>query len=264
MPLPSRSRIAGWVVSTAVAALAAAAGPAARAQTPAAAAPTADVAAILKAVDRFRTGQGPLQVETQVVVLGKDGSVDKERAYTVYLQAERNSLVLMRSPAERGQKVLMSGNEFWLVMPGSQRPLRITAAQKLLGDASTGDIATMRWAEDYTASLLGEEKCGKQACLKLQLTASRSGVSYARIDLWVATPGYQPLQADLYVQSGKLAKQARFLMEDPKAPDQVSEMVLVDQLSNAKETRIKYLTRTPKVVPPQWLNPMYLATNPLD
>jgi glutamate racemase/predicted negative regulator of RcsB-dependent stress response len=37
-------------------------------------------------------------------------------------------------------------------MPGSARPLRITPMQKLLGDASTGDIATLRWAEDYGLS----------------------------------------------------------------------------------------------------------------
>ena len=60
-----------------------------------------------------------------------------------FVQRDHQSLVLMRSPAEAGQKVLMLGDDFWLLMPGSQRPLRITPAQKLLGDASTGDIATL-------------------------------------------------------------------------------------------------------------------------
>jgi hypothetical protein len=53
------------------------------------------------------------------------------------------------APAERGQKLLMQGDDFWLMMPASQRPLRITPMQKLLGEASTGDIATMTWGEDY-------------------------------------------------------------------------------------------------------------------
>jgi hypothetical protein len=78
--------------------------------------------------------------------------LDKERRYTVFTQAQRRSLVLMRSPAEAGQKVLMLGDDFWLLMPGSQRPLRITPSQKLLGDASTGDIATLSWADDYGGS----------------------------------------------------------------------------------------------------------------
>jgi hypothetical protein len=53
----------------------------------------------------------------------------------------------------------MLGDDFWLLLPGSQRPLRITPSQKLLGDASTGDIATMRWADDYSGSVGAEEPC---------------------------------------------------------------------------------------------------------
>ena len=223
-----------------------------------------DVAGLLKAADAYRTGQDNLQVETQVTVLKRDGSTDKERRYTVFVQAQHKSLVLMRSPAEAGQKVLMLGDDFWLLMPGSQRPLRITPSQKLLGDASTGDIATMSWSQDYTGTLVGEENCGEpqQACLHLSLTAARKGVSYQRIELWIGKTRHEPISADLYVQSDKLAKQARFLFDKPSAPTAVTEMILLDQLSNHKETRVHYVARSPKVVPEAWLNPMFLARNP--
>src|SRR6201991_205344 len=105
-----------------------------------------DVPALLKAADRYRMSSDNLQVDTLISVFNADGSPDKERRYTVFAQAGHRSLVLMQSPAEKGQKVLMLGDDFWLLMPGSQRPLRITPMQKLLGDASTGDIATMSWA----------------------------------------------------------------------------------------------------------------------
>jgi len=224
-----------------------------------------DVAALLKAADRYRTGQDNLQVETHVSVLNRDGSPDKERRYTVFVQAQHKSLVLMRSPAEAGQKVLMLGDDFWLLMPGSQRPLRITPSQKLLGDASTGDIATMSWAEDYTGDVVGEEPCGAesdQLCQRLSLQAARKGVSYQRIELWLGKLRHEPVRADLYVQSDKLAKQARFVLDKPAAPTQVTEMVLLDRLSNHKETRVRYVSRQGKVVPEAWLNPMFLARNP--
>src|SRR3954465_12356963 len=51
------------------------------------------VAPLLKDADRYRTGQDDLQVETQVTVLNRDGSQDKERRYTVYVQAQHKSLV---------------------------------------------------------------------------------------------------------------------------------------------------------------------------
>ncbi len=226
------------------------------------AAATDDVAVLLKAADRYRTGQDNLQVETQVNVLNRDGSPDKERRYTVFVQAQRKALVLMRSPAEQGQKVLMLGDDFWLLMPGSQRPLRITPSQKLLGDASTGDIATMSWSDDYTGAVVGEEKCGDAACMHLSLQAARRGVSYQRIELWIGKARNEPIRAELYVQSDKLAKQARFVFDKPSAPTMVTEMVLQDQLSNHKETRVRYLARQAKVVPEAWLNPMFLARNP--
>ncbi len=221
-----------------------------------------DVPALLKAADRWRMSSDSLQVETQVQVLNKDGSPDKERRYTVYAQAQHRSLVLMRSPAEAGQKVLMLGDDFWLLMPSSQRPLRITPMQKLLGDASTGDIATMSWAEDYTGTLAGEEPCaegGTATCTHLSLQAARKGVTYQRIELWIGKQRREPVRADLYVQSDKLAKQARFVLD--KAATTVSEMVLQDQLSNHKETHVRYLSRQPRSVPEAWLNPMFLARN---
>lgn len=225
-----------------------------------------DVPALLKAADRFRSGVDNLQVETQVTVLNRDGSVDKERRYTVFTQSGHKSLVLMRSPAEAGQKVLMLGDDFWLLLPGSQRPVRITPSQKLLGDASTGDIATLSWSEDYGGQLVGEEACpapdDKKACLRLSLQAARKGVSYQRIELWIGKQRHEPVAADLYVQSEKLAKQARFVMDKPAAPTQVNEMILLDQLSSHKETRVRYVARQAKTVPDTWLNPAFLARNP--
>jgi hypothetical protein len=223
-----------------------------------------DVPALLKAADKYRVSSDNMQVDTQISVFNTDGSPDKERRYTVFAQARHQSLVLMQSPAEKGQKVLMLGDDFWLLMPGSQRPLRITPMQKLLGDASTGDIATMSWADDYTGTLAGEERCGEpeQACVHLSLAAARKGVTYQRIELWLGKARHEPVKADLYVQSDKLAKQARFVMDKPATPTTVTAMLLRDQLTNKKETQVRYLGRKERTVPEAWLNPMFLARNP--
>jgi len=225
-----------------------------------------DVSALLKAADKYRMSSDNMQVETQISVFNTDGSPDKERRYTVFAQQQHQSLVLMQSPAEKGQKVLMLGDDFWLLMPGSQRPLRITPMQKLLGDASTGDIATMSWAEDYTGTLAGEEPCGEpvQKCVHLSLSAARKGVTYQRIELWIGKAKNEPIKADLYVQSDKLAKQARFVLDKASGatPASVTEMWLRDQLTNKKETQVRYVGRKEKTVPQAWLNPMFLARNP--
>ena len=223
-----------------------------------------DVPTLLKAADKYRVSSENMQVDTVISVFNTDGSPDKERRYTVFAQAKHQSLVLMQSPAEKGQKVLMLGDDFWLLMPSSQRPLRITPMQKLLGDASTGDIATLSWADDYAGTVAGEESCGEpaQKCMHLSLAANRKSVTYQRIELWIGKAKNEPIKADLYVQSDKLAKQARFVTDKADAPTAVTEMRLRDQLTNKKETQVRYLNRKEKTVPEAWLNPMFLARNP--
>lgn len=220
-----------------------------------------DVAALLKAADRYRGGGlEQQQIDTEIQQLAADGSVAKERRYKVLTQSGHRSLVLMQSPAEKGQKVLMLGDDFWLLLPGSQRPLRITPTQKLLGDASTGDIATLSWAEDYEGRIVGAERCDEAPCLHLSLQALRKGVSYQRIELWVGMHRHEPLRAELFVQSDKLAKQARFVLDRPESPQAVvSEMRLTDRLGNGRETRVRYLGRQPRQAPETWFNPMFLA-----
>ncbi|MFZ6686793.1 outer membrane lipoprotein-sorting protein [Undibacterium sp. SXout11W] len=217
---------------------------------------------LLKTADHFRLGDESMQVETLITTFNHDGAKEKERAYLVYSRPNRQSLVLMQSPSEKGQKVLMSGDDFWMLLPGSQRPLRITPMQKLLGDASIGDIATTAWEQDYEGKIVGEEQCDKRACLHLSLNATRKSVAYQHVELWLGKTLHEPLKADLYVQSEKLAKQASFMMDKAQAPTAVDQMILLDQLSSHKETRVQYVSRKPKAIPDQWLNPMFLAKNP--
>lgn len=223
-----------------------------------------NVDAMLRDADRYRTGADNLQVDTLVQSYKTDGTLDKERRYTVFAQQDRRTLVLMQSAAEKGQKVLMLGDDFWLLMPSSQRPMRITPMQKLLGDASTGDIATMRWSGDYTATLVGEEPCQPdeaRACYRLALQAARKGVTYQRVELWLARQRHEPVRAQLYVQSDKLAKTAHFELDASRG--QVDAMVLIDQLGQQRQTRIRYLQRKERAVPAEWLNPMFLARSPV-
>ncbi|MEN9490597.1 MAG: hypothetical protein RJA63_1046 [Pseudomonadota bacterium] len=219
------------------------------------------VQALLKKADAFRLTEDHLQVENQIIVK-KNGQIDKDRLYSVILAGTKKSLVLMRSPAEKGQKVLMLGDDYWLIMPSSQRPMRITPTQKLLGDASTGDIATLSWAGDYDGKIVGEEPCeegGKERCTHLSLVSQRKGLTYAHIELWLAVGSAEPARADLYVQSDKLAKRAKFILDKIDGRRMVRDMVIFDQIEKSRETTVRYLSRKARQAPDEWFNPMYLT-----
>ena len=224
-------------------------------------APAADdarVKALLKQADDYRLAISSGRVETEVRSF-KSGALDKTRLYAVYLKPGRRSLVLFRTASERGQKMLMLGDDYWLMMPASQRPLRITAMQKLLGEASTGDIATMTWSEDYDGTVSGEETIDGETCVKLDLLGQRKGVSYPRIVLYLAKKDRHPVQAELYVASDKLAKLARFRMGEVDGRRQVTVMTLVDHLQKERSTEVHYLSRTDKTLSDDYFNPAFLV-----
>ena len=218
----------------------------------------ADVHSLLVKADTYRLTAGAARVLTSVELYRND-TLDKERQYLVYLRPERRSLVLSQSPVEKGQKILMLGDDFWIVLPSSQRPIRITPAQKLLGDAAAGDVATMTWAEDYDGTITGETEVNGIACVHLDLVATRRGVTYHRIDLYLSKANSQPVQADLYVASEKLAKRANFTMSVVDGQAQVSAMTLIDNIQTGRKTVIRYLARSARTIADEYYNPMFLT-----
>ena len=234
------------------------------------------VAALLKQADAYRLASESARVETHVELYRND-VLDKERLYTVYVKPGRRSLVLMKSPSEIGQKVLMLAEQFWLLMPESQRPLRITASQKLLGEASTGDIASMTWSEDYAGSVKEETDCPQppanlpeltapakpRRCLHLDLAQARSGVTYARVDLYLEKASKLPVKADLYVGSGKRAKEAWYVPKTVDGEVRIMLMLLLDDIQPNRRTLIRYRSIVPKEAPDEFFNPAALVRNSL-
>lgn len=221
-----------------------------------------DIAALLKKADAFRLDDQPSKVES-VVEMYRSGTLDKERRYTVYSKPGRRSLVLMKSPLEAGQKVLMLADQFWLLMPDSQRPLRISASQKLLGEASTGDIATLTWSEDYQGQVAGEVDIKGRRCLQLSLDASRAGVTYSHIELFLDKHSSQPVKADLFVNSGKRAKEAWYEAGKLDGRSRIVSMTLLDDIQAERKTIIRYLSISPKAIPDEFFNPAALVRNSL-
>ncbi len=219
-----------------------------------------DVQAILKTADKFRLPADSVQVKTRIL-LYKNGALDKERQYDVFLKPGRRSLVLFRHASERGQKMLMLDDKFWMVMPKSRRPIRVTPMQKLLGEASAGDIATMTWSEDYDASIMDGANAD---AMKLELKAKRKGVTYKRIVLLLAKADYHPLSAKLYVSSGKLAKEASFKMGNIDGRAEVVSTTLIDKVQKHKKTVIEYLSAQPRNISDKYFNPAFLVRNTLD
>lgn len=221
-----------------------------------AAASVSDVRQMVKNADDYRQGYLAAKVVSQVSLF-ENGELDKTRQYHVYTRPNRESLVVFKSQVEAGQKMLMLGDNYWLLMPKSRRPIRITPMQKLLGEASVGDISTLTWSEDYQATLIEHSAETNQ----LRLKSVTKGASYERIELWLDAKTDFPLKADLYLRSGKLAKQAIFEQGQRDGRTRVVAMTLLDKIQPAKKTVITYQQITSYELEEKYYNPAYLIRN---
>ena len=114
------------------------------------------------------------------------------------------------SKKEKGRAVLLKGDQMWLLLPGTKRPLKVTPQQRLMGPAAGGDVARTRLREDYTLETLAEESLDGRASWRLELAARRPALSARKVILWVAKEGTLPLKAEFRLASGKVQRTALF------------------------------------------------------
>src|SRR5437870_3850717 len=122
-----------------------------------------DVQSWLQAADATRNAfeEAVITARASQVV---DGKVAGSADFEVYTKGRTRGLIVFRSGSGNGRKILTAGPRMWLIVPGASRPIPVTANQRLLGGASMGDVASLRFAEDYTATLRpGEEPVGGKA-----------------------------------------------------------------------------------------------------
>jgi hypothetical protein len=224
------------------------------------------VTEMIAKADSYRLNSEQASKVVSLVALYQDEQLDKTREYNVYTRPNRESLVVFKSAVEAGQKMLMIEDNYWLLMPKSRRPIRITPMQKLLGEASVGDISTLTWSEDYQGEWVAEQSVEMQSGEQLdthhlKLTAKTKGASYQSIDLWLTADRAFPVKADLYLRSGKLAKQAWFTEGVRDGLPSVVSMTLLDKIQPSKKTVIEYREVSEQTLADKYYNPAYLSRN---
>ncbi len=219
---------------------------------------------ILQVADEFRASSSAVKILSKVE-LYKNGKLDRTKTYTVYSKPNRRSLILFTSNSEVGQKALILDDKFWLFMPRSRRPIRITPMQKLLGEASTGDIANLSWSEDYQGEIINaEDMTDGKATVQLNLDSQQKGTTYKRIELWVSAEDYRPIKANLYLTSGKLAKQVSYGYGFIRGKEVVETMTFSDSIKPGRKTVMTNLDIEEKSLPGKVYNPAYLIKNKLE
>lgn len=111
-------------------------------------------------------------------------------------------------PKYKGNKLLMLNTSMWFYKQGLSKPVPVSQRQKLMGDASYGDIASTNYAEHYEAAELPEESVNGEACRVFDLKAKTDKVTYDRIRYWISKQRQVGIRAEYYTVSGKKFKTA--------------------------------------------------------
>jgi outer membrane lipoprotein-sorting protein len=168
-----------------------------------------DAQALLKRSDASRNGWNSYVVRVKISNF-ENGKQDEEHLYEVSQKGVERTHVAFLSPREKGRYLLMLGDDMWVYLPGTSRPVRITPLERLTGNASNGDVARTNYAFDYDATYLRTEKVEGADCHVLELNARRKGSTYHRIEYWLNAETARPVKAEYYLTSGKHIKSATF------------------------------------------------------
>ena len=228
-----------------------------------------DAQAILTASDAVRNPSRSFAV-TVMLIEYRNAKQTDNNTLTVYSKADSSSgqyrsLLRFVAPQRDANKLMLkSGNDLWFFDPASQASIRLSPQQRLLGQASNGDVVTVNLAKDYTAELQGEEELADgervmRRCHKLSLAAASPEVTYHRVEIWIETGSSRPVKARFFAESGHLLKTAYYRKFQPQlGRERPTEVVIIDGLDPAWVTVMRYSDYAWRDVPESWLQRDYL------
>jgi len=164
----------------------------------------ADPAALLARADapHDRFSEGIIHLR---VVVNERGKQPLENLLELFVRGTDASLCVFREGKQTGRKILTVGDKVWLIVPGASRPVPVSKSQRLMGAASFGDIARLRFADEYEGTLRPGD-----GDFVLDLTAKRKGAAYPAAVLWIGRDDGLARRLRLSLASKKEAKEVTF------------------------------------------------------
>ena len=190
-----------------------------------------------------------------LVVLSKEDTATRQfRNLVQYLEPARDA----------GKRVLLDGHSLWFYDPDSKVSVRISAQQRLIGQAAIGDILTVNLAADYTASVLGTDTIEDAArqprqCWHLDLKASNDQATYNRVEYWVEQGSFYPIKGKFYADSGRLLKIVYFRNFATRLGTiRPTESIIIDAVDSSLATTATFGEYAYQEIPEAWFQRDYL------
>jgi outer membrane lipoprotein-sorting protein len=200
-------------------------------------------ASMLARADVFRNPIESFSIDVELTSFAAGGKSDTSRVRVFGKGSDRSVVEFTFPQTEKGKYLLMLRDAMWIYLPTASRPIRISPLQRLMGQASNGDVARTSFTVDYNAMAVAEDG----DAFVIDLVAKDPSIAYNRVRLWIDKESYEPRRADFYVVSGKLIKRATYKTFGTMAGRRViTEIEIDDLLRPGNHTVMRYANLTRK------------------
>jgi outer membrane lipoprotein-sorting protein len=228
---------------------------------------SSDATGILRETDAIRNPQTSFMVTVDLRNYTGKSLTGRTEVTTLSRRAggQFQTLVHINDPsADRGKILLRNGNNLWMFDPSSQASVRISARQRLLGNASNGDVVSSNLVGDYAPTLVGEESVAdgdrkERLCYKLALKSRDKSTPYNAIEFWVDKANGRPVKGKYYTGSGNLLKVSWYRkFANQMGASRPTEVVIADGFDPSKITVMSMKGFQGRELPEAWFRKEHL------
>jgi outer membrane lipoprotein-sorting protein len=228
---------------------------------------------VLAAADKVRNPTASFKFVNDLVEY-RNGVEDDRLALQVYSKLDpgteqyRNLARYTRPARDAGKVFLMNRNIMWFYDPAASARIRISPQQRLIGQASNGDVLSINLEKDYTAQLIGAEQINDadrkpRQTWHLNLTAATGAAVYARVEYWVEKDTNYPVKAVYYSDSGRKLKLAYYCgFKTEMGGVRPTQVIILDEVDASVVTRMTLSGYEKAEVPENWFDYEFLARLP--
>mgnify|MGYP000907790965 CR=1 FL=1 len=162
---------------------------------------------LLKKVDKEAEFKTMSYTASMEIKLGKESRKKSMKG----LVTSNKAFIEFLNPEDKGVRYLKIEDNLWIYSPKERKSVKISGhllKEGIMGsdlsyeDAMTKDVL----AEDYSVTVLSEEKLEDRPVAILELNALVKGLAYEKRKMWIDTERSVILKEEMYAKSGRLLK----------------------------------------------------------
>lgn len=196
----------------------------------------------MRAMDAYRGyPTGGFAFDTKIQAYKGGSPTGSAQLATVYFRTHSAVLVDFHGPkAFKGRRILTEGKNMWLSMPTSARTIRVSADDRLMGQASNGDILNIP-LDRYKYSYGPQETVGGKAYNRIVAKLKGGSALYARVDFLVQPGSNKPFRSYHFGRSGKLVKIVEYRkFANSGGRQRVTQIALIDPVRTSNVTIMQF------------------------